>query len=267
MPSYDRQILILGNSHISSFDRQFKTAVKGSLDPSCIHTVLTNFLASPWRELDQNSNLHVLKFRKEFGPPTDLSAHRGKVDLVIIGAGVLGSGLLSSFSLIESVPRNEEANAASYTPRLPRLLWVKLKAVPSHTLPPIHPWVAQLMYRFLWRRRISVLDALLKSGQFRSIHWVAEPDMTENVARVRFGDGLVDSGLYEHHRKLATKAFEKLTKAKGFRTNFVTHPDSHRSSSGFTKSEFAASISKTDVHTNTEYYKESVEFLLHQLFE
>ena len=260
-----RTILIIGNSHINSFRRCFSSVMKDKNLPADVEYVMTNLLKSPWGDFRKNAYVRHLQYKDNLAPDVDLRDKKIWVDLVLVGMSLLGGGIALPYGGIRAVPRDDIENARKYTAKLPLLPGIPEDNYPEHTSAEITEEDARTIYRDFYKQKFSKISKLVKMGGFKSLHWIPEPDMTESAGSCRFGNDLVQSGLYGIHRRLAREVVDDLIELFGLQENILFHPEEYYMPSGFIDDRFRASISAFDAHLHPDYYRDSCSALLQNL--
>ncbi len=258
-------ILIVGNSHINSFRRCFGSIMSEKGVTTEAVYVMTNLLKSAWGGFKENAYLRYLQYQDNLMPDLDLRDSKNRIDLVLVGMGLLGGGIATPYGGFQPVPKDDIDNARNYTPRLPLLPNMPEGIHPEFTSKLISEEKARSIYKDLYRHKISKVQRLFKHGKYNSMHWISEPDMTESTATIRFGTDLVQSGLYGMHKRLAKDAVDELIEEFDFQDNLIFHPEDRNLPSGFTDNRYRASILPFDIHLLPEYFQESCNTLSERL--
>ena len=260
-----RTILILGNSHINSFRRCFGSLFKDKAISAEVVYVMTNLLKIPWGDFGKNAYVRHLQYKDDLAPDLDLRDKNIWIDLVLVGMSLLGGGIALPYGGIRAVPRDDIENARNYTAKLPLLPGIPDDNLPEHTSARISEEDALKIYRDFYSQKFSKINKLITMGGFKSLHWIPEPDMTESAGACRFGNDLVQSGLYGIHRRLAREVVDELTREYGLQESILYHPEEYYLPSGFIDDRFRASMSPFDAHLHPDYYKKSCTKLLEDL--
>jgi hypothetical protein len=219
--------------------------------------VMSNLLKTPWGDFKKNTYLRYLQYRDNLAPDIDLRDKNIWLDLILVGMGLLGGGIALPYGGIRAVPRDDIENAKKYTAKLPLLPGIPDDRIPEHTTATISTENARTIYKDFYQRRFSKIKTLTKMGGFKSMHWIPEPDMTESSAMTRFGYDMVQSGLYDKHRRLAREVVEELIKELGLQDKVFLHSEDYNLPSGFIDDSYRASNSSFDAHVLPDYYRAS----------
>lgn len=261
----NNKTLVVGNSHINSFRRSFGKALKQNDLSIDADYVMTNLLKTPWGDFEQNSYLRYLQYEDELAPAIDLRQRKIRPDLVLVGMGLLGGGIALPYGGVRNVPGNDKDNAGKYTARFPGLPGADAAMLPVHSTETIAVEKAADIYRDFYDRKFAKIRQLIRKGRYKSMCWIAEPDMVEGAGSKRFGQDFVDSGLYDRHRRLARQVVVELIEKYGFQDNIILHPEDHNRTSGFTDDRFRASIVPYDVHVSPDYFDDCCQVLVERL--
>ncbi|MGK0298864.1 MAG: hypothetical protein ACI9XC_002488 [Gammaproteobacteria bacterium] len=258
-------ILILGNSHINSFRISFDKIMKDKDVSTEVVYVSTNLLKFQWGDFTNNAYLRHLQYKDRLAPDIDLRDRKIKIDLVMMGMGLLGTGILIPYGKILSIPKDDILNARKYTPTLPLLSKVLNGVESQDGTDIISEENARIKYKNFFEIQMSRIYQLRKEGRYRSINWIAEPDMTQSAGILRFGEDMIQSGLYATHRRLARNFFDQLIMKNRYEDKFILHPEQYSLPTGFVDDRFRGSKNPYDVHLSPEYFRESSLTLLDRL--
>ena len=173
--------------------------------------------------------------------------------------GMAGSGIFTPFGAVRNVPKDEMEKVSEYTPKLPLLPDMEFNEdkVPRHTTAKTSEEELSRIYEKYYRQKLHKIRNLLVDGRFHQLHWIAEPDMIESVGKFRFGEDLVNSGLYARHREIGNSIILPLLKEYNFDDKVIFHPEEYILSSGLVDDRFRPSVLQADHHVSPEFYRDS----------
>ena len=260
-----RAIIFVGNSHVNTLRGCYNAVTVDESNSDENYFITTNWLRFPWHFFRFNSHLSRFWYKKNFAPYLDLRGIKAQKNLILVGLGLLGTGITAPYGHINTVPKGEGHNAHLYTPRLPLLDGVTYEPIPKHTAPMITEAEAAKNCREYFGRFLSYLEKLRKRGDFETIHWIPEPDMKLTAAISRFGQDFVESGLYARYREISYGVFEEMITQRDLKEHFILLDDRNNHFSGFVDDTFQGSIDPFDVHVHPHYYQQSVLTLCSEL--
>ncbi|WP_339769846.1 GSCFA domain-containing protein [uncultured Pseudosulfitobacter sp.] len=244
-------ILFAGNSHLASFKEAVQAAAP-DLDPAAHWFVPINWTTAiqsggRWPRLRRRSGYEKIVFRPEYRnrmQDIDLSMHRGRVTLCLVGRNFIGDQVLRAHGdLTTGQPGLRDGKKV--TPQLPVVGRddAALEDFYRGALQPRIAWALQMLMDPIFKRAI----------------WVASPDLPEHAARVRLGDAFVDSGSYRFHQAAALRATLSMMPKQDDRLRLIQHDPALRTDSGFIRNEYAAHPSTMDIHANAAFYRGALE--------
>ncbi|MBM2291979.1 GSCFA domain-containing protein [Sulfitobacter pseudonitzschiae] len=244
-------ILFAGNSHLASF-KDAVLAAAPDLDPAAHWFVPIDWTTATqsrgrWPRLRRRSGYEKISIRPEYRnrmQDIDLSMHRGRVTLCLVGRNFIGDQVLRAHGdLTTGQPGLRDGKKV------------------TQQLPMVGRDDAALedFYRGALQPRVAWALKMLMDPIFKRAIWVASPDLPEHAARVRLGNAFVDSGSYRHHQAAALRATLSMMPKQDERLRLIQHDPAMRMPSGFIRNEFATHPSTMDIHANAAFYRGALE--------
>lgn len=260
------KIVFIGDSHLAGITNsvhKYFSQLKGAYD---IYFIPTNWLASNWCNFSENKYLTSIKIKDEYvdliGNIPSEDDMRSGVTLCLVGLSMLGDGVIrANGNLLAG--NDSLANGRGISPVMPQICSLERISEIINGNANLNEILQLNVYKDFYNEYYnfhkSNYKALLESKFYKKIVWIAGPNMTESVARFRFGDEYVDSKNHIVHNQIAVNCFkDELINPIEDTGWLITHPTNQDTTYGFTDNKFKANNVRYDIHTNDDFYKESL---------
>jgi hypothetical protein len=261
-----RKVVFIGDSHLSG--------VKACIEKYFSHLdeafefiyIPTTWMNHPLVDMQGHQHLTSLQIKPEYrhlvpSVPTPDEMKSG-LDVCIVGVGMLGDGVVRAHGELSAGSANAK-DGRDVSPLLPligtpeqadmhRSGLMSLQSIEGYT-------VARQRYLHNLNLRINIGNSLVGCGIYRSVRWIASPNMVERTARFRFGDEYVDSCSHHIHTHIAKEYMENYSIAAQGPGWLINHPSEFEGVSGFTMDHYAYSENLNDIHTNAEFYRAAIQ--------
>lgn len=254
-------IVFIGDSHISGLKNCIQKYYAGYEDRYRIVYIPVSWLVHPLMNLDGHKNLTFLQLKDEYRScissipsPEEMQGAR----ICFVGIGMLGDGVVRAFGTLSAGEALRHEGEPSGNPRLPILGPIhKIDSmIKDKTLIPELEDFAGFQRNHIHplNIRINIYNGISGSGIYRSVHWVASPNMVERTARFRFGDDYVESRSHSIHTRIAEAYIDGYMSRHNQPSWLIKHDAKLEVESGFTSDVYAFNDSINDIHTNAEFY-------------
>lgn len=242
-------LLFVGNSHLAGVKSCFESMYFSSTYKKTFFAP-TNYSTINWQSLEKNAFLRkfTISGEKIKGYEIDLTQDNTPTELVLVGLGILGDGMVRCHG-----PMSHETS-----PKLPILY--QFKHLEKKDDACISLDCVKVIYETDITSKITVLKKIIDSRHFKKISWIASPDMTEQAGMERFGADIVTNGFYKAHINLYEEVLNGiLEEEQDIKEILIRHPRELTTDSGFTHNNFfIKDKNKHDIHVTPEYYHSSL---------
>ncbi len=256
-------VVFFGDSHLSGVKGCIEKYFKKYQDDYNIVFIPLTWMKAALIEIKTHNYLTAIELKDEYKDllpyiPTPQEMQTG-AHVCLVGVGILGDGVIRAHGLMS--PGGEDNKG--HNPVLPvigskvsvqKIINGEMELSEFEDFEKI-----KKAYVHNLNIRMNIQADLSNIGFYRSVHWIASPDMVERTARFRFGDDYVDSQAHALHTRIAKSHVQHVIVNDENKGWLITHPSAYEESSGFTRNQFAFNDAINDIHTNADFYKEAVK--------
>ena len=263
----NKEILIfIGDSHLSGIKESIERSFANYRDNYQMVFLPSSWMVSSLMDVEGHQNFTVLEVKEEYKSllpdlPTTAQLNSG-ARICFVGLGLLGDGVVRAHGALNAVDSRRVDSKINDNPVLPiisSLSEVQAIADDASRLSNLENFDAvRKVYVHNLNLRINIYNRVAMAGVYKSVHWIAAPNMVERTARYRFGDEYVESRNHFLHTRIAESYLDEYNATNRKPAWVIKHPLTSESVNGFTKDEFAFNSSVNDIHTNGRFYESAL---------